>query len=219
MPESIVPRTPRGFRLARWLARWRRLLSGACVALAVTGAVLAVRPPDEPTVEVVVAATDLTASTPLTGDDLSTRELPSAHRPDGAVDEVAAITGAHLTGPVRRGEVLTSARIAEDAAAEYGDDLVAAPVRIADSGVLDILTPGSRVDVLGRAASEELAMGFGGAAEAQVVVADRPVLALPNQGDTFGPAGALILVAVSADEAQRLAGYPDPGQLSITIRS
>ncbi|GAA3742688.1 RcpC/CpaB family pilus assembly protein [Salinactinospora qingdaonensis] len=212
----------RRLRITLLLARHRRALAALCAVAALGCAVLAVRPPAPATVEVVVAAHDHDARQPLEARDVTVAALAREAVPDSAISAERDLTGTWLSAPVRRGEVLTPARLADPPAAAYGPALVAAPVRLADPGAVSLLRPGSRVDVLA-AAGEGLALGAARpAATATTVVSDRPVVALPAaEGDTAGPAGdseALVVVAVTEEEAQRLAGHAAGSRLSVTIR-
>ncbi|RCV57098.1 SAF domain-containing protein [Marinitenerispora sediminis] len=201
------------------LARRRRPIGAACAALAVAGAVLLLRPPAPPTTEVLVAARDLTALEPLGDGDTAVRAVPRDTVPAGALGPSENPAGNALTAPVRRGEVLTTARIADPPAAAYGAGMVAAPVRVADPGAVALLRPGSRVDVLA-AAQDPLAAEFGAApaAPAEVVVRDRPVIAVPGADPGGGESGALLLLAVTEEESRSLAGRAVADRLSITIR-
>ncbi|GAB3702079.1 SAF domain-containing protein [Nocardiopsis oceani] len=204
--------------VTRLLDRYRRVLAAALTALAAISAVLVVRPPPEPSTEVLVAARDLDATAPLDGDDLTTRTLPEHAVPGGALAPEDQASELPLNAPVRKGEVLTDARLSESPAAPYGPDLVAVPVRVADPGAVDLLSPGSRVDVLAAAGQDELTGPPSRAGPALEVVEDRPVLALPEEGERGGEGGALLLIAATADEARALAGHAPASRLSVTIR-
>ncbi|RNL82876.1 Flp pilus assembly protein CpaB [Halostreptopolyspora alba] len=209
--------TPHRLVLGGFLARHRRGLGALCAVLALAGAVLLLRPPPEPTVEVLVASRDLTAVSPVRDGDTAVRSLPGFAVPDGALRPDTDPTGESLTGPVLRGEVLTTARIADPPAEAYGDGLVAAPVRIADPGSVALLGPGRRVDIL--ASGADPFTGDGAAGPATAVVTDRPVIAVPDGDDAaaHGDSGALILVAVPPEEARALAGHAAAGHLSVSI--
>ncbi|MFC7326655.1 SAF domain-containing protein [Marinactinospora rubrisoli] len=219
MNPNAARRGPaRAHRLAAALARWRRPLGAVCAALAVAGAVLSLRPPAPPTIDVLVAARDLTALEPLGRGDTARRAVPRDTAPTGALTPADDPLGAALTAPMRRGEILTTARIADPPAAPYGAGMVAAPVRVADPGAVALLRPGSRVDVLA-AAQDPLAAEFGAAAApAELVVRDRPVIAVPGAEPADGESGALLLLAVTEEESRTLAGRAVADRLSITIR-
>ncbi|GAB3484086.1 SAF domain-containing protein [Nocardiopsis coralliicola] len=214
-------------RAALALSRHRRGLAALCAGLALVGALLVVRPPPERVEHLVVAARDLSPLDPVAADAVRTARIAAAAAPDGALRTQQDAVGRLLTGPVRRGEVLTTARFADAPAADYGPGLVAAPVRIADGGAVALLAPGSRVDVLAAAA---LAGGdFAGPAppqEAAALAEDRPVIAVPGDGSAApgggagggGSGGALIVVAVTPGESRRIAGHGAAGPLSLTIR-
>ena len=202
--------------LVRFLNRRRRPIAALLGATALLSALLVLRPPPEPTDEVLVAAHDLDASAPLTDRDLTPRALPVSTLPEGALPPSAEPSGRSLNAPVREGEVITDARLSDPPALAYGPDLVAAPVRVADPGTIALLSPGNRVDVLAASGHDELR--FTRTSSATEVVTDRPVLALPPEGDSGGEGGALVLLAVAPEEARALAGRAASERLSITIR-
>ncbi|TDQ44260.1 Flp pilus assembly protein CpaB [Actinorugispora endophytica] len=208
---------PRGRPLRLGWHRWRRPLGAACAAAAVAGALLVLRPPPPPSVEVLVAARDLSALEPLTGTDTAVRAVPEPLAPDGALPPDHPIAGASLRSPVRAGEVLTGVRLADPPAAGHGAGLVAAPVRVADPDAVALLRPGSRIDVLA-AAGDPLSTGYAEAPPARTVVTDRPVIAVPSAAPGTAEPGALVLIAVTEEEARTLAGHAPAGRLSITIR-
>ncbi|WP_344076539.1 Flp pilus assembly protein CpaB, partial [Nocardiopsis metallicus] len=210
--------------------------AAALAGLAAISAVLVLRPPPEPGTEVLVAARDLDAASPLSGEDLTSLLLPDRVVPDGALrpETVApeadsadkavpspGPVGLLLNAPVRRGEVLTDARLSDPPALPYGPDLVAVPVRVADPGAVGLLTPGSRVDVLAATGPGDLG-GLGGppvrAGPAVEVVGDCPVLAVPAEDERGGEGGALVLIAATPEEARALAGHATTSRLSVTIR-
>lgn len=88
----------------------------------------------------------------------------------------------------------------------------AAPVRITDAEVAQLLRPGDLIDVVA-------ADGQGGAA---VVAAAATVLSVPGSGEsllgTDGFGGALVVIAVPAATAVSLAGAAAVGPLSVVLR-
>ncbi|MFD6950963.1 Flp pilus assembly protein CpaB [Nocardiopsis sp. TSRI0078] len=202
--------------VVRLLDRYRRVLAALLTAAALVSAVLAVRPLPAPTTQVLVAARDLDASGPLTEHDLTELSLPSDAVPGGALAVDARTAGLRLNAPVRHGEVITDARLSDPPARPYGSGLVAVPVRVADPGVVDLLSPGSRVDVLAAGGHDDLTPVRAG--PAVEVVGDRPVLALPEGAAPDGEKGALILIAATPAEARSLAGHATASRLSVTIR-
>ncbi|MFV2196507.1 Flp pilus assembly protein CpaB [Nocardiopsis sp. LOL_012] len=201
--------------LTRLLDRHRRPLAALLAAAALTSGVLLLRPPPPATAGVLVASRDLDASRPLADGDLVHRALPERALPRGALAPGTATSGLRLNAPVRRGEVVTDARLSDPPARAYGPDLVAVPVRVADPEVAGLLSPGSRVDVLAVPAPADPHPFH--TKPARRVVGDRPVLAVPSGGE--GRGGALVLIAATPDEARELAGHGASSRLSITIRS
>jgi pilus assembly protein CpaB len=203
----------------RWLiqaartALWhRRLLAAGLAAAAVALAIHAAQPTPPDTTAVVVAARDLTGGTMLTEADLGLAQLPPETVPAGALPDLSAGLGRLLAGPVRAGEPITDVRLTGPSlVAGWGDDLVAVPVRIADPGVVTMVRPGDRIDLL--------AASMDGHTEAGVVASQVPLLAVPAPMDG-GPLadGALLVVAVPVDQATRLAQAAVTSRLSVALR-
>ncbi|MFB9836617.1 RcpC/CpaB family pilus assembly protein, partial [Actinoallomurus acaciae] len=117
--------------------------------------------------------------------------------------------GRTLSGPVRRGEPLTDARLRSGGLLGDGDPAaVATPIRLADAAVARLLHPGDRVDVL--AARSDTTV------PARTVVSSVPILAVPKPG--LDPdEGALIVVRTDRSQAAALARASTDSRLSITI--
>jgi pilus assembly protein CpaB len=227
--------------LRRALTYHRRLLAAGLAAAAVAVGLGAVSPEPEPTATVVVAATDLPGGRALTGSDVRLAAVPVAAAPDGALSSTAEVAGRRLATPARRGEVLTDVRlVGPTLLAGQGGGMVAAPLRVADAGVLAVVRPGDVVDVvaaetaldppptLDGSAAADLAPGVAGTqTRARTVARAVPVLAVPEViedpggglADTgFGADGALLVVATSAPVAADLAAAAVTARLSIVLR-
>jgi Flp pilus assembly protein CpaB len=197
-------------RVRRAILARRRPLAALSAGLAVAAALQANAAPPSPTVPVLVAAHDLPAAARVAARDLTTRPFPPGSVPAGVVTAAQAV-GRTTVGPVRSGEPLTDARLLGRALLRGYPGAVAAPVRIGDPGAVALLRVGDRINLL--AADPE------GAAEAQVLAYDVPVVALPRQA-TVGTdlvSGALVVVAVPAETARALAAAGFSSFLSLTI--
>lgn len=209
MDRTVAPpRRPRRRRLRRLLLARRRPLAALAAALAVLVGLQAGAAPPPPLTPVVTAARDLPAGSVLTEHDLALTSYAAGSVPDGAVTAAAA-TGRTTTGPVRRGEPLTDARLLHGSLLDGYPGTVAAPVRIADPGTVSLLRVGDRVDVV--AADPQ------GRREAELVVADAPVVALPRSEESMLASGGLVVLAVTDTTARRLAGAAVSGYLSIVL--
>jgi Flp pilus assembly protein CpaB len=199
-------------RLRRTVLTWRRPLAAALAAVAVLVAVRAATAPPEPTRPVVVAAHDLPGGRPLTAGDLARSGLPLEAVPSGATDDPGPLVGRTLAAPLRRGEPVTDVRVVGDGLLDGYPARVAAPVRIADSGVARLLRVGDRVDVV---ATDP------GNGRARVVTRLAPVVALPRaRGAASEPGlagGALLVVAVPPATAVELAGATASDLLSVIL--
>jgi Flp pilus assembly protein CpaB len=193
------------------LSRHRRLLA-ALFAAGAAALSLAATHPHTRGVRVLVAARDLPAGTTLSAGNVTARTFPAVTVPSGAVRRAE---GRVLSGPVRRGEPLTDARLRSGGPLSAGGPLssgapgaVAAPIRLADAAVARLLHTGDRVDVLAANADAPL--------PARTVAAAVPVIAVPRPGPDTDE-GALIVVATNRTQAAVLARASVDSRLSVTI--
>jgi Flp pilus assembly protein CpaB len=238
----------------RWLASLvdvlterRRWVVAALVAGAVGSALYALAPPGPASRAVLAAARDLAAGAALASDDVTTVRVPAGVVPSGALTPDSWTEGLLLTGPVRRGEVLTDVRTlgpdllnalaaGPGRSGQHGVELVATPVRLADPGVTGLLRSGQLVDVLAAAPPQldpisgdavpvdggGTGFGFG---STRVVAAAVRVIAVPapDDGDLLsgapGSDGPLIVLATSSATAATLAAAATSARLSVVIRA
>jgi Flp pilus assembly protein CpaB len=217
MPRLRRPRSP--------VHLLRQVAAGL---LAVLALVLALRPPAgapagpaaASTSAVTVAATDLPAGTELAIDHLRVVELPTASVAEGVVADPTGLAGRLLAAPVRRGEPVTDVRLVGPGLwSQLPPGEVAAPVRLADLAVADLLRAGDRVDVLATATSS----GPGEEAAVTVVATGALVLSAPPAATAGAPpvpaaeGSGLLLLAVPTDTAARLAGASASATLTVTL--
>ncbi|PSL54154.1 Flp pilus assembly protein CpaB [Saccharothrix carnea] len=168
------------------LLHLRRILAGLLALVAVGVAVL----PVDPTVNVVVAARDLAPGVPLGADDVRVVAVPPSLSPSGAVPERDAL-GRRLVSAARSGEPLTDARLAP-----ADPDVSSVAIRLADAGVVGLLRPGSRVDVV--------------SAESHVLAADASVVAVRE--------GEVVVISAERASAHRIAAATLAGPLAVILR-
>lgn len=189
----------------------RRTVAGLLVGLA---AVLALSPQagSEPRTEVVVAARDLVPGAVLDATAVSLRALPQDAVPDGTKRSVDDVAERLLAAPVRRGEPITDVRLAgaELARSAAGDpNAVGVPLRLSDPDIAALLHPGATVDVvtLGERQQQPLVLATGAI-----------VLAVLDTGRSVADEGALVLVALPAQAATRVAGASLAQPVTVTVR-
>jgi len=202
MGESLNPtlleRVSRSLRpdFARTLVA-RRMAAGFLVVLA---GIVALRPDPAGAIHsVAVASRDLSPGASLTADDIRLEKRSAATLPDGAQTDLSII-GMTLAGPVRRGEVITDARVLNPrlAGLTAGPDARVVPLRLADAAVLDLIRPGDVVDILGAATTE---------ARPKVVATNAVVVLVSAKSKTLGASNdRVVLVALPAPAAHTLAG-------------
>ena len=208
--------------LDRWLRElrravvWRRrLLAAGLLAGSVAFGLQVLAPTPAAGVPVLVAARDVPAGAVLADADVRRVQRPAGTVPSGALAGLRRVTGATVASAVRRGEVLTDARLAGAGSLRGLDDgLVAAPVRVADGATATLLRPGDVVDVL--------AAGADVTTEARLVASAVRVLVVPRAApDRLGLGsgdGALLLVVTTRATAARLAAAAVSERLSVVIR-
>jgi len=215
MPDSLNPTLLERFSRAARPDFTRTVLARRIVAgfLVVLAAIAALRPdPAGASRDVVVAVRDLSPGAPLTTDDVRLEKHSGPTLPDGAHTDLSVI-GATLAGPVRRGEILTDARVLGSrlAGLSAGTDARAVPLHLADAAVLDLIRTGDVVDVLGAASSDPQA-------RPRLVAANAVVVLVSAKPKTVGPASdRVVLVALPAAAANSLAGATLVQTVTLTI--
>lgn len=191
----------------------RRTVAGLLVALA---AVAALRPdPAGMRTDVVIALRDLPPGAPLTSGDVGVEARLATTVPDGATGDIAAVLGATLAGPARRGEVLTDVRLLGSRLTEAsaGPDARIVPLHLADDALVDLIRPGDIVDVLAAGSTDA------GPDTAPEVIATEAVVTLVSAAPA-GPAGAaerVVLVALPRHAANAVAGAVLTRQVTVTF--
>lgn len=232
LPEAARRR----LRLLTWRAR--RPLAALCAGLAALVAVGLLRPADPPTARVPVAARDLALGTVLAAGDVRATDVPLALVPadladhgttdrraarDAGASAVEALVGRRLAVAVPAGLPLVAGLLVDDTATGPPGTVVV-PVRFADAGVADVLTPGMRVDVVAAAPHD--------GDEATRLARAAVVLARPAADAWAGSSGsgggllggaatttesAPVLLAVDPDESVALSGAAASRVLSAVI--
>jgi len=209
-------RSPRLTRL-RWGLGWRRLLllrRAAAGLLAAAALLIAIRGPDPAArlAPVVVAARDLPSGSTTHPGDVQLRHWPVELIPATALGAVDQAAGQVLAGAVTTGEPITAARLVSPELARRalgGREATSVPIRLADAEVAGLLNPGQVVDVvtLGPRADQPAVL-----ASAAVVLTVLPADAKP------GGRGRLVLVAVPAAAASRLAAATLSQEVAVILR-
>ena len=215
MTESLNPtlleRVSRGLRpeFARTVLA-RRIAAGFLVVLA---GIAGLRPdPGDTMRDVAVAVRDLSPGLPLTANDIRLETRSAATLPDGSATDLS-ITGAILASPVRRGEILTDARVLGPrlAGLNAGPGARVVPLRLADAAVLDLIRTGDIVDVVGAAGADE-------DARPRVVAANAVVVLVSAKPESIGAGNdRVVMVALPGPAAQALAAATLVQTVTLTI--
>ena len=139
----------------------------------------------------------------MTAADLRLERRPADQRPSGSADDVDAVVGQVLSGPLLAGEIVTTARFrGSHQLTGLAPGLVAVSLPVSDPVLLGTLRPADTVSVLATGSGQPLA------AAARVLAADLP----GSGGLTAGPAasGHLVL-AVTPRRGARAGRGVGPG--------
>lgn len=191
--------------------RWhRRSLAAVAAAVAAFCVVGALQPQDGAAVPVLVASRALAGGVAVAADDVRTVNMPGELVPEGAVADSAALVGRVLTAPLTIGSVLTEASMAGgQSLARPG--FVVASLPLADAALAALVTPGSRIDIIGPT------KGTTGVLASNVRVVAAP--AAPEGGlGGLGDTTHLALVEVPPAVATELAKAASVGGVTVAVR-
>lgn len=207
-------------KFGRLLARRRRLIAALLLCAAAALAVQQLTPVAPVTATVLVAARDLPSGHVLADGDVRAVAVSPSMVPDGAfVPPAPPWLGSQVSGPLRRGEVLTDASL-------LGAGLLtgtaagsqAVPLRLSDPSTLALLRQGQLVTVI-----LSSSQGLDGPVSNEVLADKVPVLWTPSLAPSSGglfPAQdneGLVVVAASPAQAVQLAGAVSRGKVSLIL--
>lgn len=210
----------------RLLHRHRRPLAAVLAGAAALLALVSLRPPDPPTVAVLVTRADVAPGQVLGPSDVEVAAWPPGVAPAGVLTSFEELPDRPVAAPLVAGEPLLPERfLAPSMLAVYGAGLVAAPVRLADAGSAGLLRAGDIVDVLAATAAtmpEDV-----GTAARTVASRVRVLLAgVDHTGATDGLSaavapsdGALVVLLTTQQTAAEIAGAAVTSRLSVVLRS
>lgn len=220
-------------RVRRVMLLHRRPISALLVALAAALTVAGIRPPEEERVAVLAATRRMEAGVAITASDVALVNLPKASLPPGWFADADQAVGRVTFGPVDPGEPLTANRvlgpnILDKSPGDGGPapPLVAVTARLADAADTRMIRPGDWIDLLSARTASAADAGSGDAVAADAVATRVRVLGVPGgdagEGQDFlgGAAtddGALIELAVTPDDARRIAAAAASSRLSAVL--
>ena len=171
--------------------------------LAVVGALLLVgtfHGSSNVSVKTLVATNEIASGSVIGVRDVELRNLPIHLVADGSFHSTTDAVGEIAVGAIRRGEVITDARVVAPALlSESGK--VAIAITLNDSANAQLVHAGDHVDVL---VSQPGAFATNGALPARIVASDVEVLSAKSHEQ-----GGVVVLAVSAKDAQAIAGVND----------
>lgn len=228
-------------RLGRLVLRRRRLFAALLLCAAAAMAVQQLTPASPVATTVMMAARDLPAGHVLSSTDLVSGEVSPEMVPDGALAPAAfpespaspaafdvgggkmagaaEWEGQQLSGPVRRGEVVTDASLLGNGllvGAPAGSQAV--PLRLSDPSTLTLLRQGQLVTVVLSSST-----GLDGPVSNELLAEKVPVLWTPALAQTSGgllpvqETEGVVVVAASAEQAVRLAGAINRGKVFLIL--
>jgi Flp pilus assembly protein CpaB len=150
----------------------------------------------------LVARHDLAPGTVLSTTDTKLVRAPPSLVPTGALTDPAMVSDQVLAGAAAAGEPITSARLLGPLNTRLTagfPDAAAVAVRLDDDGMAELLTPGSRVDIV--------------APDQEVIAADATVVTVRSSDK-----GRLVLVALPRQVATRVAAASLARTMAVTLR-
>ena len=194
------------------MRRHRRFLAALLAGLSVWAGLSVLRPPDPPTVAVLVAERALVGGQTVTDRDVAVRRLPAAALPADFLHDPAQAIGRPLTVSVPAGAtLLPTSVVTKNALAAPGLAVLPVTLTATAAGLVEV---GDRIDLLAADAD-------GGAA--QIASAARVVAVLNTaQGSSpLSPAqssGPVVLMELRPDALPRVSAAAARGPLGFALR-
>lgn len=215
LPRRRVPRRLQT-RPSVILWRWRHLIVGLCIGIAVLLALDVVRPAPANATSVVIAARHIAAGEIITDADLATALIPDEALPHSGLAD-AQVVGTRATITIEEGTVMTTAMSSGELTAELqaGERLVQVPITIG----AQLAQPGSRVDVIAQSPPYN-DVSIGENKPSILCHGARVVLTQPQDNtDKWNTNShiALITLAVPSDAASLIVGSATHGALGVVL--
>jgi len=217
LPERVATLFGR-YRLGGQRTRVLRRI--AAVALLIAAAALASisSPSATEGTAVLAAARDLPAGARLAEADVAVVAVRPP--PDGLLDarHPDDLVGVSLSGPMRRGEIFTDARVVGSRGPDPGPGRAAVPVPLADGTVAALLEPGRHIVLVGVPGADGWSHPDDAAAAVRVLASDAVVLSVgePSGGLGGGDRHRIVVVSVPAGDADAVTAAATAG--AITVR-
>jgi pilus assembly protein CpaB len=176
---------------------------------------------NEREIHVVVAADDIQVGAKLTARDVSAVTIPQSAVPPGAFSDPSKVVGRGAVLPVSKGDFILQNKLAPLNAGAGLPSMIPQGMRAVSVRVNDVVSvagfvqPGSRVDVLSTGSQ-------GNDRQTTTVLENVLVLAVGknlDQNAAEAPAAPVITLAVSPDDAQRLALASQEGRIQLSLRN
>jgi pilus assembly protein CpaB len=185
----------------------RRMIASVLAVLGVLLLVGATRGSASASVKTLVATHEIVSGAVIADKDVALRDLPIHLVADGSFHALSDAIGQIAVGAIRRGEVITDARVvAPSLLSETG--LVAIAITLNDSANAQLVHAGDHVDVL---ASQGGAIANDGATPARLVASDAEVLSTKTHESS-----GVVVLAVTASDARAIAGVDD--RITLVLR-
>ena len=187
-------------KVGRAFRRHRRLFAALAAAFAVYAGLVSVRGTDQST-PVLVAAHTIRAGATIESGDLTVARWPPGLVPDGAFRDADGVVGTTATSTIPARDAVTASDLL-DRGSLAAEGLVAMPVRFGAGAPVELLRPGTRVDLIGTGAD----------GTTDVLITAARVLLVPSGGGGFlsNDTGA-VLVEVTPAQAAVIAGASGHG--------
>jgi len=183
-----------------------------------------VAPKAEKEAPIVVAARDMPLGTLLQASDLKLVRYPVRGLPTGAITEVKAATGRVLLYPANTNEPVLAQKLSAATSAEGLSSTIepgyrAVSVQVSDTGMLAMIQPNSRVDVLfTRPGSITEASTSTILQDVKVLSNGRPQ-GTGTAADARLPRSPVVTLVLRPEEAEKLELARNQGKISLSLRN
>ena len=148
-------------------------------------------------VKTLVARNEIASGSVIIGKDVELRDVPIHLVADGSFHSSSDAIGEIAVGAIRRGEIITDARVVAPALLN-DSGRVAIAITLSDSANSQLVHAGDHVNVL---VGQSNAVAATGALSARIVASDVEVLSTKSRDQ-----GGVVVLAVSPKDAQAIAG-------------
>lgn len=133
-------------RIRRFISWHRRWLAALAAAICIFALAQVIAPPTPSGVDVVLVTSAVAAGAVVTGEQVTVASVPAQYVPPTAITAVDDVVGQVAVAALDEGTMISEGLLLAQSAPPAG--MLFVPVRLPDSGLAAVLTPGGRVTLV-----------------------------------------------------------------------